>query len=921
MHTAQGPSHTPSPRPPIPRRYILLGVGLLILILGSVMLLRRLVDVEAYRGPIVSSLAHITGHSVSVGKMALSPIGGLFTLELRNLEIRPLDPATPPLLLVERVLVGMTPLSFFHHVTQSTEGRWHATLTPSSLTLIHPRLHLTQHRDTRWIRWLQEIAHASNSRMEAAFGFGLVDFTINSIKVQKGMVTLHGWRGEEEDPLVFDRIQANMHGLSADSASPVSVSARFQSVPFTITGHVGPLPHSLILVDMPILLNLEAKYAKTPQFDAIFTSSSPHLPHNVDIRGARGYFSTLVYGTLKKGLRTNSRLELDKLVVEASRHKMVEKAPPAGHPGEATPSNDLDATSPARPPEEAAPSEGSTLETVSSMPMDWAVRQKSVLTVEQDNLSFQVEELFLYLDRKPILDIKGVFGRGGERLLDLQIATLEEVHWDDFPHILFPFLSGKGLQGTLHIHGSWPNSIALDTRLDLSHVAFAMPPPTPPPSPPPQNQPTPPAAAPPLVPSTLSWLQKIGVGKTAGTPLFLDLKMVYEEKGDKQIGRRHVSLVLEDLFLSRSPATDEEPPPHHLRVYGTLQPALHLEILGAWELAYIREFLPAAAQWQASGHTRMQMTLSAESPTSARHRGDRTFQGGEKRGKKKNDVVPVAEGYIRNAGGQLGNIDFENLFARIKIENGLLHVSDMEIQAGLGRLDGYLQVDLFKPQPSYQSMFTFSGLTLETMLRRVLRDRVHLSGVAFGHGHLYGTLDNRFFPVEPYSGTLHLVVEPGRITGLHGIGSDEDLFLHPPDDVQTIFKRQHPSPRRDELAVNDGSETEQPPKQTQPPTPPTGTYGNLANPKQAFYWNRLETDVTLHNTQLLFDHLRLVSGGLTMDGHGVWHLSGAHNFDIRVHSSLKEHTWSQFSARIQGDGQTTVYQPQPTVMPPSTAEE
>ena len=88
--------------------------------------------------------------------------------------------------------------------------------------------------------------------MRQQLGWGLTHLAIQSIKIHNGMLTLLDWEHATGRSLLFDRIHGNIHTLSAAHASPVSLSARFQSVPFTLSGQIGPLPESLDLADMQI---------------------------------------------------------------------------------------------------------------------------------------------------------------------------------------------------------------------------------------------------------------------------------------------------------------------------------------------------------------------------------------------------------------------------------------------------------------------------------------------------------------------------------------------------------------------------------------------------------------------------------------------------------------------------------------------
>lgn len=890
------PTVVHQPRVGLHRVYYLLGATALFLVLSVFLFLRWMINVEAYHFQIISSLENITGHPVSLGKVAFSPTGGLFTLELQDLEIHAQEPTEPPLLRVKKVQIGMTPLSFFHKITQREVDDWHLQLDISSLTLIQPQMNILQRRDTWLMRWAQDTAQRSDKKIEREFGLGLTDISIGSIKIQSGIMTLLNGENPDGHTLVFDRIQAGMHALSPNRASPVSLSARFQTVPFTLNGQIGPLPNAFDFAELPVLLSLEAKSGTLPQLKNIFTNPFIPQPHTINIHVARGYFSTLFYGTLKKGMRTSSRVELDKLVVDASLKKE--------NPSSDNPSTDIKkAQQEAQETQQEAGKQQKTdaqtistaaWETKAGTAMDWAFRQKSVLRLENSGFFFQIEELFLYLDRKPILDVKGVFDRGEDGFLDLKLTTLGSVRLEQFPYIFFPYLSGDSLQGTLHIHGSWPDSIALSAKLDLSPTAFSFPPPLLPSQTSVAESPT--ARTPSSLEAVALWLQKMGVGKKAGVPLFLNLNLVYEKTWHGKVGQENASLTLENTILSRSPILLASTPGHHFHLSGTLLPAINLNMMGEWALSLLNDFLPKTNVLDVSGLARMQMTFSTPKKTDEHESGTPT-----------SDLPLLAEGYLRSDNGHWAGIPFENFFTRIKLKKALLHFSGIEIQVGSGRLDGYLQVDLSKPQTSYQTLFAFAGITVEELLNKSRYDLFRVEGLAFGQGHIRGSLDDHFFPIEPLFGNLHLEIEPGRMTGMDRTGIDGDLFLRPPADAQVIFG--HQEPQRQARIASERTGQEHVVQKETGQARSSGKQENLANPKKAFYWDQLEMDIALHNSLLRFNNVHLKSGGLQIFGRGTWDLFGPHTFDLEVHPSLKKGNNDPFSVWVGGDKRQTVYKP------------
>ena len=868
------------------RLYYTLGIGGITVVVVLLLLVRWMVDVEKYHTRIVTSLENMTGHSVSLGDVVFAPAGGFFTLELRDLEIHAHHSMDPPLLLVKKVQMGISPFSFFYEKIQNKETDRRSPLEISSLTLIRPRFHL-RWPDTAWpMRSTHKAIRQGDHKSAHKPGRSPVDVFVGSIRIQRGTMTLAGWQHVTEHPLVFDQIQADIHALSFDRASPVSTSARFQSIPFTINGQVGPLPTSLDPTALPVLLSLEAKSAKLPQLSDLFANLSSSHTSTIRVRGARGYFSTLFNGSLTEGMRTSSRLEVDGLRMETSS-----TGKPASPDAHGLTTHTTETQTPTTPPPETQgpPPPKRSLSTVSwssitkgSAPtIDVALRQKSVLGLENGNPSFQIEEFFLHLDRQPVLDIKGVFGHGTGGLLDLELATLKPIDWVPFLPMAPSFISGGHFQGALHIHGSWPDSIALSANLDLSQTALTFPSQPvlshrPAPGNPTQHQPS-------FMDVTASWLHKVKAGKKSGIPLFLDMNMVREKNWHRQREQDAVSLTLEHMVFSRSPLSSSKPPKQQFRLSGMLQPSVDLTVVGAWELSLLKDFLPTMTTWNASGLARMQMTLASESHDTQN--------------------LPVMEGYVRSDKGDLGGVGFQDFFTRIQLKDNLLHLSGMEIQAGSGRLDGHLLADLSGPNPSYHALFAFTGVVLEQLVKPQRKNALHLEGLAFGQGNVRGSLNQDFLPEEPFSGNIHLTIEPGRITGLHGSGVDGDLFLQLPEDAQIIVWHEQPTqPTPDDLASTGEDRLSHDMIRRQE---------NPANPKKALYWNRIETDILLHNALFRFDNLQLKAAGLKIFGSGEWRLSGEHWFDLVVHPSLQKGADSRFSAWVEGDRHKTIYHPQP----------
>ncbi|MBF0462188.1 MAG: hypothetical protein HQL87_12410 [Magnetococcales bacterium] len=856
-----------------------LGAACVLLFLCAALLVRWVVDVEHFRPGLIATLEEITGHPVSLEEIALAPTEGLFTLELRNLQIHALSATEPPLFMAKKVQVGVTHAFFFHANTEQTP------LEITSLTLTSPQINMIQRGDAGLVHLIQESIEQSDRRMKQKLGWGLAHLVVNAIKIQNGIVTLLNWEHASGQTQVFDRIHADIHSLSVLHASPVSVSARFQSVPFSLTGQTGPLPESLDLADLPVLLNLETKSTNLLQFVDFFASFSNlfttrplpvPLPQDVDIRGARGYFFTLFNGTLKKGLQTRSRLELDKLTIAAHPDKMAERG------GQSAPVHTLFSTT----ANQAAPTTGKD-----PIPSDWVIRQKSVLQWEQDHPLLYIEECFLYVDGKPILDVKGLVQDADQEssangLVNLTLTTLNRFDLGRFPHSFIPFLSGETPQGTVHIQGAWPNALQWNTHLDLTQTDISFPSAGHPPAHPSRSEA---AEQHPI----LSALHTLGIAKQAGVPLVLDWDMVQEHIE----GKEDVWL-LKELVVSRPPLLSSDNPEYRLRLSGTLQPTLQFDLDGTWELSSLKEYMTRATQWNVEGMAHLEASVVVHAPTTGAREENRTIQ--------------TLTGQLHVESGHLAGIDFQDFAARIQQEGPHLHLTEVETNTGLGRLDGHFLVDFSAPQTHYQGLFAFAGIALEKLTEASQSGLVGLSatrpvgkrlpageakprvtpestppypqveGLAFGQGALRGQLDDNWMAVEPFSGTIHLEIEPGRIKGMDGA-----LFLRPPTDHQVLF----------------GEEKWVQAEQTGPGKAGVPD-GGLVH--KAFYWDRLATDLVWDHAVLYFDNLHIHSGGLQLSGSGERHPSGQHQFELVVQSPLHK-AEERFNAWLEGNAQQTLY--------------
>ncbi|MBF0184208.1 MAG: hypothetical protein HQM06_07455 [Magnetococcales bacterium] len=872
--------------------YLLGGVALL-LMCSLAILGRLVVDVDRLQPKIINALEKVTGRTVSLDGIHFAPTEGFFALELRNLQIHALTDSEPPLLIAKKVQIGLAPFSFLYHSMEED-----APLVISSLTLFNPQIQVVRQEDVWLAQQLQEMIVQSDLQMKHHFGLGLTRLAVNSVKIQNGIFTLLNWQQATSQAVIIDRVYGDIHALTPEKPSPVSLSARFHAIPFTVTGQIGPLPESLDLTAMPVLLNLEAKSTTLLQFIDYFVSlvsllgapmPTVSIPEQWDIRGARGYFFTLFNGSLKKGIQTRSRLELDKLVIANRQDKEVAASqqqaffPIVGnYRGDLGGMKDL-------------------------LPIDVAFRQKSVLRLEEQSNRPMVwlEECFLYADGRPVLDVKGMW-RGaaqqeesdGESFLNLWFSTLSSIDTHRFSHVLAPYLSGETPQGVVHVEGGWPDALHWSGQLDLTQTDLSW-------------SGSPETSASRKVRNshrnerrrTSVWQNiatALQIDKREGVPLFVEWDVVQDQTEEFEDMVR-----IKELILSR-PASANEPTESRLRVSGSLVPMMQLEISGDWEVSRIKEYLQRAAGWHAAGMMQFDLTVQGD--------GLRTLP---------HEEVPRIQslsGQLTMDGGQLAGVEVQDLSLRLKQEKNILRLHDMEATIGMGRVNGQAWIELAgtermsEQEAVYHGLFSFTGVALDKLSgsrqggyvglsantrqggkrsgaaansrsavpNKSLTARPLLEGIAFGHGEMWGVLNEEWLFTSPYSGQLHLQVEAGRMPGVNG-----ELFLRPPGDPQRIYMAE-----KSEVSEEGGQDK--------------GSGRETTLPPQPFYWDKLLTDISWNQEAMQFNPLLLQAGGLRISGSGVRQASGQHSFDLSVSSPLRDES-ETYRARLEGDLQQTFY--------------
>ncbi|MBF0156938.1 MAG: hypothetical protein HQL57_07110 [Magnetococcales bacterium] len=412
-----------------PRLRVLLALALGLAVVVGLLLLAHWINVEQYRAIILSTMRRLTGHQVTMGTMSISTGSGLVSLQLDEVVVLASDPADPPILQVERILLGVSPAPLLR-----------SSLKVTSITLIGPQLNLTTRAGSRLLERAHAQAVRSDQELSQSLGLGLTDLAIGQVTVRDGILTILDWDQAVSRTLLLDRIDASIHGLSPARPSPITVSARFQSMPLTIHGQIGPLPESLDFYEMPFLLNLDAK----SQGLTSLTNTFPGLPF--EARASRAYFTTLVHGSLAAGVQANSWMELDKLTLKSPEPQKAEATTPT--------------------------------ETSPPQPLDLAWRQKSTFHLDHTHGGeLALQEFFLYLEGIPVMQLTGQLRHNQEWQIALTAKTLGGVGLGSLPDIFRGTLSGKTGVGSLSLSGTWPSPLTLEADLDFANTRILWPPP------------------------------------------------------------------------------------------------------------------------------------------------------------------------------------------------------------------------------------------------------------------------------------------------------------------------------------------------------------------------------------------------------------------------------------------------------------
>lgn len=401
-----------------PTRHRLFSWLALILLAGTaagVLHLVAAIQPENYRTRILETLEQVTGHKARMGQLELAPALGI-QLRIRDLELLSHDPTEPPFLQVQEALI-----------TPSLAMLWKRDrLAISAITLVRPQITLVQRHEQKLLERAQTTARLGDARLaQLMHGQGLSQIQIGRITLTNGIIAILDWEAKTNatSTLILDHLQAHIHNVTANRASPISASARFQDIPFTANGQLGPLPENVDLTRMPLILSLEAK-AVDP---SLLLGTIAFLP--IQAHTSRGYFSALLHGNLAEGMQVNSLLQMERLTLSLPA---AVRTPPT---------------------------------------FDLMVRQNSVMQLLGDDLNWHLKELYLSTGGTPLLEARGHWHSSQGLFLELSSRQPLPVAQLPLP-VRWP-LQGGTLKGTLLLEGNWTERMNLHLTLQLKDTVVA----------------------------------------------------------------------------------------------------------------------------------------------------------------------------------------------------------------------------------------------------------------------------------------------------------------------------------------------------------------------------------------------------------------------------------------------------------------
>ncbi|MBF0590200.1 MAG: hypothetical protein HQL53_13850 [Magnetococcales bacterium] len=462
-------------------------------------------------------------------------------------------------------------------------------------------------------------------------------------------------------------------------------------------------------------------------------------------------------------------------------------------------------------------------------PVDLAMRQKSMVELKDGVPTLTIQESYIYLDDEPKLDVKGTARMGKKEKLDLTINILEPIDVRQIPvSIPHPISSGT-IGGHMDINGDWPDSFNLSIDLDLTDTLISGPAP---------------------------------FHKEPGTPFSISALLIMEG-GMFGFEQATVARISGELPTENLAEVSEH---NFLKITGVLQPQVDLRLIGEWDLEYLTE-LTTLAPKGAAGIINMDLIWS----------------------EARRDTL---NGSIKLGALPLGRFNLRDISSEIRIDAaGRIHLSRTKARVAQGQVDLEAMIS-FSPKPSYQAIFSMTGLSLGKLLEQVeqkeasLLDRLtededsmkhasHLQGHLYGIGSARGFMDDAFRIVSPLSGSAWIRVEPGRLVGI-----DPKRFLEPVTETSPLFK-----------------------------------------PASSFDWSRGTAFVSFLDRMIYFESLDLEAGGLSIRGHGQRSKSGSYDLNLAIASEWNQNADAPERFRVEGASwEALTISPTPTAEAPITSK-
>ncbi|MBF0124349.1 MAG: hypothetical protein HQL60_03310 [Magnetococcales bacterium] len=417
------------------RRYTVLWVVIVVALLLAFGMVERLLVGRQAGQRVVAIFEQLLGQPLQVGEVTFFPLGGL-AIKLHSVSLLAGGSNRDrPLLRIDEIIVGLSPEFLFH-----------GTPRFSSITLVEPRLYLYQQSTIPWQTELFALFEQLRLRGET----GQLVATVNSpigmmgrLTVRNGLLLTVAPGRPSDGEILMDRLQASLLDFSQTHPTPVRLSGRLKSVPFTLDGQLGPLPAAGEWLSLPMLMNIDMKAVGTTTL-APFLAALRFSEWWPDLRASRAQLSVTLRGNIRHGMQSRAELQL---VIAASESV----PPPLRH---------------------------------------IALQQKSLLRLDvNDEMEFVplllLQEGKIQLNNLPWVELKGSVQWWQRRPhFSLTVATARAIDMTLVADLMrkypvlpveWPLPSGR-MEGQWLLLGSWPGALNFFSHLDLSATTLSWPP-------------------------------------------------------------------------------------------------------------------------------------------------------------------------------------------------------------------------------------------------------------------------------------------------------------------------------------------------------------------------------------------------------------------------------------------------------------